>query len=286
MFSYTFEVALTLLFGPVFYMIYRVYMLRRSHKRHEVGEKKDKLITCLSELQITFFDTNIFLIFSSAAASLVRIQQGPMLFELAEMQVLMSLQALSLLISLFTLIHPVERRGQRFIQFIVGYALAITAMQRSQINDDGPNSTNWKMAVAGCAANSNAYRTITPLVYPGWLVILFSVFSAVAFVMQIISTEWDLQTKRQKWRRGLFGLEVVSGMLVSASIVGMVFGLYLLWKQRADLINIVKDLSHDGDWGFGQVAALFAWMVIPVEIWYQVCGKSFIFSRNLVSLAW
>ncbi|KAM0253655.1 hypothetical protein ACHAQJ_007167 [Trichoderma viride] len=50
----------------------------------------------------------------------------------------------------------------------------------------------------------------------------------------------------------------------------MVWGLVKLWGQRSELIEVAGPDFEDNEWGFGQVAALFTWLPIPVEISYKL----------------
>lgn len=276
MFSYSFQVALTLACGPLTHVAYRIYRHSRERKHLPVDNTQDRFIRALSDLQVAFFDGNIFLIFTTAIASLVRLEQGPTIFELAEMQILMAMQLLSLIIIFFTLIHPVARWWLRFFQFAIGFIMGAVAMDRSQINGHARHGDDWKMTVAACSANSTVYRTISPLTYPSWLVGVVAGICLIAFATQSLSAERTkaLLQRHPHWRWWLFSLGVVWGILVTASMVGMIYTLYLLWAQRDRLFDAIGDEQTESNgWEFGQVAALLTWLSIPVEVFYQVHGE-------------
>lgn len=276
MFSYSFQVALTLVCGPLTHVAYRLYRHSRERQHRPVDNTQSRFIRSLSELQVAFFDGNIFLIFTTAIASLVRLDQGPTIFELAEMQILMAMQLLSLIIIFFTLIHPVARWWLRFFQFAVGFIMGAVAMDRSQINGHARHGEDWKMAVAACSASSTVYKTISPLTYPSWVVGIVAGVCLVAFATQSLSAERTkvLLQRHPHWRWWLFSLGVVWGILVTASMIGMIYTLYLLWAQREKLFNAIGDEAVESNgWEFGQVAALLTWLSIPVEVFYQVHGE-------------
>jgi hypothetical protein len=283
MFSYTFQVIFTVLFGPVFHVFYLLvhHIPPGAPSRFKL---RSSIAAALPELQIVFFEANGFLIFSSAVATLVRLSQKPTIFEIAEMQVLMSVQVCSLLIIFFTLIHPIQRWWQRFAQFVLGFVVANAAMGKSQLSSGNKDLRDWQQASLGCSSVSKAFKTMTPLPYRPWLVGIFATFCVTCFLGQSVTAEQSTKTKHykskspQKWNTFLQALAVFWGLLVVASMVGMFWGLELLWAQRNDLRNVVGQNFQDDLWGFGQVAALFIWAPVPVEISYHIHGESLLFN--------
>jgi hypothetical protein len=266
MFAYSLQVAFTMLFGPIFHTIYLLTPYFPWKSRYNFRD----IISSSVDLQIVFFEANGFLIFSSAVASLVRLSQRPTIFEIAEMQVLMFLQISSLLIIFFCLVHPIKRWWQRFLQFLLGFAAASVALSMSQL---GANSSlqDWEEASLGCETQQS-FKTITPIPYKPWVVGIFAVCSTVCFVVKSLSAKYPEFGQTHRGKIAIKVLEFVWAVFVLGSIAGLFIGLVFLWKQRNELKSVAGGEFQDDQWGFGQVAALFIWVPIPVEISYRING--------------
>ncbi|KAK1758859.1 hypothetical protein QBC47DRAFT_409683 [Echria macrotheca] len=270
MYSYTFQVSLTILLGPLF----RIFLLLSSqpwwHTSPVLGTESGlHKILSNPDVQLVFWEANGFIVFASAVATLVRMRQSPTIFEVAQMQVLMFMQLNSLLIIFFCLLHPVARWWQRFFQFLLGFGVAMAALYESRLNRADEN--NWYLAGLGCV-DVPAFKTITPIPFPSPVVFFAAVICVSAFLIQSLSEHKGV-TKGNKYpraRKVLRGLEVLWGLFVSASLAAMVIGLVTLWRQRFQLQGVAGDAFEDHIWGFGQVAALFTWIPIPVEMSYRV----------------
>ncbi len=130
MYAYTFQVVLTVLCGPIFRALY--LLAPRLPWSSKLGFRD--LIVSSIDIQIVFWESDGFLIFASAVATLVRMNQAPTIFEIAEMQILMFLQLNSLVIMFFCLVHPIARWWQRFFQFLLGFGLATAALSQSRLD--------------------------------------------------------------------------------------------------------------------------------------------------------
>ncbi|UKZ80087.1 hypothetical protein TrVFT333_007852 [Trichoderma virens FT-333] len=204
---------------------------------------------------------------ASAVATLVRMGQHPTIFEIAEMQILNFVQLNSLLVIFFCLIHPIARWWQRFLQFLLGFALATAALSQSQLS--GHSETDWLQASLGCQ-NEPAFRKVTPVPYNKAVVYAAAGLCILSFFAQTTTTVFPRIQQRPSLRRVLAILTVVWSLLTTLSLVGMVWGLVKLWGQRSELIKVAGPEFEDNEWGFGQVAALFTWLPIPVEISYKL----------------
>ena len=280
--SFTFQVALTVLLGPVF----RVFLLISGQPFWiKTGATDSGLHKVLSnpDVQLVFWEANGFIVFASAVAALVRMGQNPTIFEIAQMQVLMFMQLNSLIIIFFCLLHPVQRWWQRFFQFLLGFAVAMTALWKSRLNREAENL--WYLAGLGCV-DKPAYKKITPIPFPSAVVIVAAVICVFAFLVQSYCEQHFSPTRDKtavpagkKLSRishmALRALEVFWGLFVAVSLAGMAVGLATLWRQRGQLREVAGDDFEDHIWGFGQVAALFTWIPIPVEMSYRVNGKCY-----------
>ncbi|KAL6694281.1 hypothetical protein J3F84DRAFT_395948 [Trichoderma pleuroticola] len=263
MYAYSFQVALTIIFGPLLrgldifdnlLPLGDFFMLRKLFKES-------------IDVQSIFWESNGFLIMASAVATLVRMGQHPTIFEIAEMQILNFVQLNSLLVIFFCLIHPIARWWQRFFQFLLGFALATAALSQSQLS--GHSETDWLQASLGCQ-NEPAFRKITPVPYNKAVVYAAAGLCIISFFAQTATTVFPRIKQRPSLRRVLTIMAIVWGLLTTLSLVGMVWGLVKLWGQRGELIKLVGPHVEDNEWGFGQVAALFTWLPIPVEISYKL----------------
>lgn len=267
MYAYSFQVALTIIFGPLlrgldvfdhFLPSGDFFMLRKLFKES-------------IDVQSIFWESNGFLILASAVATLVRMGQHPTIFEIAEMQMLNFVQLNSLLVIFFCLIHPIARWWQRFFQFLLGFALATAALSQSGLS--GHSETDWLQASLGCQ-NEPAFRKITPVPYNKAVVYAAAGLCIISFFAQTATTVFPRIKQRPSLRRVLTIMAVVWGLLTTLSLVGMIWGLVKLWGQRGELIKVAGPDFEDNEWGFGQVAALFTWLPIPVEISYKLNGMS------------
>ncbi|KAK4065843.1 uncharacterized protein Triagg1_8395 [Trichoderma aggressivum f. europaeum] len=193
--------------------------------------------------------------------------QHPTIFEIAEMQMLNFVQLNSLLVIFFCLIHPISRWWQRFFQFLSGFALATAALSQSGLS--GHSETDWLQASLGCQ-NEPAFRKLTPVPYNKAVVYAAAGLCIISFFAQTATTVFPRIKQRPSLRRVLTIMAIVWGLLTTLSLVGMVWGLVKLWDQRGELIKVAGADFEDNEWGFGQVAALFTWLPIPVEISYKL----------------
>jgi len=272
--SYTFQTALTVLLGPVF----RVFLLLSSQPFWaKTSATQSGLHKVLSnpDVQIVFWEANGFIVFASAIAALVRMRQRPTIFEIAQIQVLMFMQLNSLIITFFCLLHPINRWWQRFFQFLLGFAVAMAALFKSRLNR--VDEDLWLLAGLGCV-DKPSYKTITPIPFHSAIVWVAAAICMSAFLVQSYCAsqlakipEW--KERSRTIRIVLRCLEVFWGFFVVVSLAAMVVGLVTLWRQRGQLRAVAGDYFEDHVWGFGQVAALFTWIPIPVEMSYRVNGE-------------
>jgi hypothetical protein len=130
----------------------------------------------------------------------------------------------------------------------------------------------WKDASLGCETET-AFKKITPVPFPSWVVGIFAVCCVVCFLIQSITAKYPRFGQTHRGQVVLQALAILWSMLVVVAIFAMFLGLVFLWDQRNELKLVAAQDFQDNQWGFGQVAALFIWAPIPVEILYHINGK-------------
>lgn len=264
--AYSIQVILTVLIGPAYRLLYLAW---------PPPEKPTKTVTFgwfveeLKRVQTAFSAANGFFVLACAVASIVSLHQNPAIFEIAEMQAMAFLQVNSILVMFFCLIRPMDsRRNARLLLYIVVFAFVLAVLSMSQLN--GRRQTNWRLASDGCAQESTDYDVITPILYPPWAVAIIAVAGTVGFWLQPLKEKFRSRKAHQVLFQMLMTLWV---LLIGLMIAGMVTGLVMMWRQRNHLHSVAGEQFEDDDWGFGQIAALFIWAPIPVEILFVLHGE-------------
>lgn len=262
MYAYSIQVALTILFGPAYGILYLV----SSRKARKAGKESSffSLIKELKTVQTVFFASNGFFIGASAVASFVYLSQNTSIFEIAEIQAMAFLQVNSIIVIFFCLIRPMSRWVARLMLHTVVFVLVIVVLGRSQLSST--KRRNWLLASHGCAHKSTDYGIITPALYPSWVVAIFAVAGMVGFWIQ--SQSLQARFKKNKAMRLFWAFMFFWVLLIGLMTVGMITGLLMMWRQRKHLRSVAAEQFEDDAWGFGQVAALFIWAPIPVELLY------------------
>jgi len=258
MHAYNIQTGLTILFGPVFRLV-QIGISRYAKLSDE--SKIPLVISRLKEIQVLFFDSNLFFIISSAVASLVRLTQQPTIFEVAEMQDLALLQLDSLLVSLFCLARPIPRWVARIFFSTVVFAIVMVVIEKSELSSK--RQTNWKLAAQGCENRRADFAVITPIPFPQSAVIGLAVASVFIFCLRSIKAKFQ---GRKRYRVLFNALMYIWVFLIGFITTGMLFALAMVWRQRQHLRRVVGEKFEDDIWGFGQVAALFIWAPVPVEL--------------------
>jgi hypothetical protein len=213
MYAYTFQVILTIVFGPLFRTSY--LLVPRLSWARQLGLQE--MIASSTDIQLIFWDSNGFIIFASAVATLVRMGQNRTIFEIAEMQILMFVQLNSLLIMFFCLVHPIARWWQRFAQFLLGFALAAAALSQTRLNASA--TADYLLVSLGCKSQP-AFNEITPVPYHRAVVYVVAGLCAVSFMAQSITTVSPHFEKRAGMTKFLTVLTVLWGLMTMLSLVG------------------------------------------------------------------
>ncbi|KAH8900515.1 hypothetical protein GQ53DRAFT_776313 [Thozetella sp. PMI_491] len=266
MYAYSVQVALTILFGPIYKVIHHFLAHLTWEPRHGVRH----LVNSCADIQIVFWESNTFIILASAVATLVRIRQKPPIFEISEMRILIFVQLNSLLITFFCLVHPVRRWWQRFFQFILGFALATAALSQARLSSS--RETLSLQANQGCQSQS-VFREITPIDYHKYVVFLAAGLCGISFIMQTFTILYSRIHRHGRWNQVLQWLKVLWALLTTASFGAMLWGHSQSWRLRSYLITVARGDFEDNQWGFGQVAAMFTWVPIALEAVYKVNGE-------------
>lgn len=267
MHAYNVQIALTILFGPVFRLL-QIGISRYDKAPEPDGISLYTFVTALQPIQTVIFASNGFFILSSAVASLVRLNQPSAIFEVAEMQALAFLQLNSLLVSFFCLARPIYRLVARVFFTTIVFICVVVVLAKSQLSST--KRMNWRLASEGCEHGTSDYGVITPIPYPPSAVIVFAIAGILGLCLRSIKAKFQGNKRNRVLFNFLMGLWV---MLIGLMTVGMLFGLAMVWRQREHLRVVVGDKYEDDVWGFGQVAALFIWAPIPVEIFHILNGQ-------------
>ncbi|KAF7513215.1 hypothetical protein GJ744_010611 [Endocarpon pusillum] len=260
--AYTVQIILTILIGPAYRLLYLV--LSPANEPPEAVTFRS-FVEKLKVVQTAFSASNGAFVLASAVASLARLSQNPPIFEIAQMQAMAFLQVNSILVMLFCLIRPMSRRITRVLLYTVVFVLVLVVLALSHLS--GSRRTNWKLASDGCARQSTDYDVITPVLYPSWAVAIIAVAGTGGFWLQSLKTNFERkQAHVVVFRMFMFLWILLIGLLMA----GMLTGLIMMWRQRYYLHGLVGGEFEGDDWGFGQIAALFIWAPIPLEILYVV----------------
>jgi len=264
MYAYSFQSGLTLIFGPIFRTSYMVAQALPVPKTRALLQLRNAILSS-ADLQIVFWEANGFLIGATAVAALVRLDQQPTIFEIAEMQALMLAQLCSLVVVFFCLLHPVSRWWQRFSQFVISFAIATVALSLSHL---GNSEADWLHAGQGCNSRP-AYKRLSPVPVSSVVVYVTAVLCVTGFIVQSLGARYPAWSGTWTGKNILRAMTAVWIAVVLASMIGMFIALATLWNQRNQLHSLVGEGFEDNLWGFGQVAALFTWLPIPVEMSYR-----------------
>ncbi|ERF77026.1 hypothetical protein EPUS_07932 [Endocarpon pusillum Z07020] len=258
--AYTIQIILTVLIGPAYRLLYLAWT--PPSKPTETVTFRS-FVKELERVQTAFSAANGFFVLACAVSSIVRLHQNPAIFEIAEMQAMAFLQVNSILVMFFCLIRSMPRRTARVLLYTVVFAFVLAVLSMSHLN--GGRRTNWRLASDGCAQESTDYDVITPILYPPWAVAVIAVVGTVGFWLQSLKRKFQRRPSHQVLFQILMSLWV---LLIGLMIAGMVTGLVMMWRQRNHLHSVAGEQFEDDDWGFGQIAALFIWAPIPVEIFF------------------
>jgi hypothetical protein len=260
MYAYTVQIFLTVLFGPVFRILY----LAAWRKGSDASGTFPSLMSKLKTVQTAFLASNGFFVGASAVASLVYLSQHPSIFEIAEIQAMAFFQVNNVLIIFLCLVRPVDKFKTRLALHATVFVLAIVALGRSQLSSS--KRRNWLLASQGCTHKSAEYGVITPVLYPSYAVVLFAAAGIIGFWIQSLKGVF----KEKKAVVLFWVLMIIWVLLLGLMISGMILGLTMMWRQRMYLRSVAGDKFEDDTWGFGQVAALFIWAPIPIELLYLI----------------
>lgn len=260
MHAYNLQVVLSILFGPLYRLL--TILVSRYNKAPE-GSTSHLLVSELQNVQSLFYSSNGFFIISSAVASLVRLAQDATIFEIAEMQALAFLQLNSLLVSFLCLARPIRRWVLKTLATTIVFICVIVVLAKSQLSSR--KRTNWKEASLGCEHNTSDFGVITPIPYPPAAVGIFAAAGFLGLCLRSLRAKFQGSRRNQILFKLLVGIWVTLIALMSAC---MILGLAMVWRQREHLREVVGNNFEDDIWGFGQVAALFIWAPIPVDIFY------------------
>lgn len=262
MYAYTVQIFLTVVFGPAYRILYLVFPQKASNSSK--NGSFSSLVREMRNVQTVFLASHGFFIAASAVASTVYLSQSPSIFEIAEIQALAFFQVNSILVLFFCLVKPIDRWITRLVLHTAVFILVIVVLGRSQLSTS--KRRNWRLASHGCTHKSEEYGVITPVLYPPWAVAIIAVAGMVGF--------WIQSLKRNFGKTKAFWVFIFLWVsLIGLLTAGMILGLVMMWRQRFYLRSVAGDKFEDDLWGFGQVAALFVWAPIPIEILYVILGR-------------
>lgn len=264
--AYTVQLILTVLIGPAYRVLYLV--LSPARKPTPEAGSFVSFVQELKTVQTAFSASNGFFVLASAVASISRLLQNPAIFEIAQMQAMAFLQANSLLVMFFCLIRPMSRRITRVVLYTVVFVFVLAVLSMSHLS--GSWRSNWKLASDGCARDITDYNVVTPVGYPSWAVAIIAIAGTGGYWLQSLKERFQRRQAHQVVFRVLMSVWV---LLIGLMTAGMVTGLVMMWRQRNHLHSLAGAEFTDDEWGFGQIAALFIWAPIPVEILFVLHGE-------------
>lgn len=256
--AYTIQVILTILTGPAYRTLYLVLSPSESNS----------FVEKLKKVQTVFSASNGFFVLAGAVASIARLSQNPPMFEIAQMQAMAFLHINGILVMFFCLVRPMSHRITRSVLYTVVFIFVLVVLGMSQLS--GSWRSNWRLASDGCAQQSTDFDVITPVWYPWWAGIILTIGGMAGFWLQSLKSKFqDSQAHMVLFKVLMSAWALLIGLLIA----GMATGLAMMWRQRNHLHSVAGADFEDDDWGFGQIAALFIWAPIPVEILFVLDGE-------------
>ncbi|KAF9482044.1 hypothetical protein BDN70DRAFT_930317 [Pholiota conissans] len=273
--SYILQAALTILFGPLFCLVYAT--LEPDSKR-------------LEKLQNQFHDISAQFTIPVSVAAIVRYRQHASFYELDFLHSLLTMQFFSLLSSSVVAGVFAERKSIMRIIVLVIYGLLDFALYMILIKGLITSQPRWK-TLDDLAEACSAYSQIFP-----WI----QHIPTSDVLLHITTKQFFKPFNKTAWKYGLiifgFVLAGIIGLFLAVIILALLYkaltskdarflGLISLGLSVGMLVevvqmertrNIMKEVTGldflDNEWGFGQIISLFLWVPLGLQSIYNVIG--------------
>jgi hypothetical protein len=285
--SYIIQVVLTILFGPVFALVYGLRdKLRLNGNR-------------LAKLQDGFLDASAQFSIPVAIATVVRLKQSAPLYEITFLQSLTSMQFLALLsTSVATGIVGIKSKSWKRVVVIVLYSLIDFGLYMALVGYLRTSKASWE-SLKELSKACNAYGTN---LLPG-----FVYFQTNNPFPHITAKEYFTPFNKKGGKfagiligfvtAGVVGLILLFGIVVGLVMIfveqsalglgllslglsaGMIYFTTQMENKRTHMKRILGAEFQDDQWGFGQVLALCLWVPLLLQSLLAILGKHDIFFR-------
>jgi hypothetical protein len=278
--SYILQVALTIIFGPLFVAIFG--LRKRLRLRRYTQEY-------FQQVQNSFLDVSAQFTIPVAVAAVVRLSQSPPFFEISFLQSLTTMQFFGLLSTTLAAVVAMPKRLDIrrilviFLYLIVDFGFFMGVM--SFLRTSKASATTIQELVNAC----KEYQPIAPgFIYPAP--------SQRSGLSNLTLKEYDASKTKEDWI--ILGLVLAGiaalitacfifkflyrilkerhpgflGVIVSGLSGGVIYEMVQLQGKRLFMKAVTGSNFVDNQWGFGQVIAIFLWIPLVIQVIYYFCG--------------
>ncbi|KAJ4024713.1 hypothetical protein NW752_003263 [Fusarium irregulare] len=253
--SYILQLAVCLLLGPCYAIVYR--FLDRKRQKH------------LAEIHITALQTTVFLACPIAVASIIDLKRRPTLFEARFVYYLNIMELLAACVLVSTMVlrregdeaFPIETRETITLVLGLTIQLGLSIGVIHWVDRRSLSAKEVRAFVTACERSG----VVVPIPPRDWankynkslkgflgVLLLISIGAAVGIYLLIAKSK---SKSRPVW------LCLVSTGLAT----GVAYSFAKMHLARVELARLSKNDYADNEWGFGQIVALFAWVPLLVE---------------------
>jgi hypothetical protein len=266
--SYIFQMILTIVFGPLFVVLYGYRRQKIKDRGSEDSQNLRDTQEYLRNLQSIFVDVSGQFSIIVAVAGAVRLRQSPPFFEVAFLRSLAIVQLLGVFsVSFASGVAMPKARDPRRVAVLclytsIEFCFYVVMQITLQISQTVVNS------MQEMAASCYAYGSIWPGYdyYPGkrhwsdWAGLGFAIFLSCLIGIGIALC---ILRKRTSIRAGPVSLLFTIGTLV---------GFVKLQRTRDSMRSVTGTEFQDNEWGFGQVMAVLLWAPLLIQALYYGFG--------------
>jgi hypothetical protein len=281
--SYILQVALSILFGPLFVI---AFGLRKKLEKFRITKDAQEY---LQQAQKSFLDVSAQFSIPVAVAAVVRLYQSPPFFEIAFLQSLTTMQFLGLLstaiASAVTLPKGHKHKDKRRILVISLYIMVDFGFFMGMVGFLRTTKSSW-VTIQELSNACKGYESISPgFNYPqphniglsnltfkeyndskkGWIIwgLVLAGFAALVIAWYIIIGIYFIFKSRHP---GFLG-PIVLGLSC-----GVIYEMSQLQRKRQIMKAVTGTDFVDNQWGFGQVIAIFLWVPLLIQVLYYTCS--------------
>jgi hypothetical protein len=283
--SYILQVALTILFGPLFVTVIGFVTIFGLRKKLRISKDAQEY---LQQVQDSFLDVSAQFSIPVAIAAVVRLYQSPPFFEISFLQSLTTMQFLSLLsTAIATVVAMPKHKDKRRILVISLYIIVHFVFLMVIVAFLRTTKSSWT-TIQELSDACTGYESISPgFVYPQPhniglsnltfkeyyessnskknLIILGLVlagFAALVIAGYILIVLYHIFKARHPGFLGPIALGLSCGVIYEMS---------QLQRKRQIMKAVTGTDFVDNQWGFGQVIAIFLWVPLLIQVLYYTC---------------